>query len=509
MILGYISIGLTVLIILVLAISRIEKPLPYYIGAYVVGSFLLLSATLASQGLVGSDIHLEHYYAYQSQLNGWNTTLPCTINTCLPVVLVAPAISSAFNIDLIWVFKIIFPLLYAFVPVLLVYIYSRFIPVKWAFLSAMIFIIMPTFFLEMPAISRQMIAELIVVGMIALLVSESEHKYKMLGLLVGSIAVTLCHYSTATFWFVFLFVTVIGYLATNQKWRTLDIGVVLLVSVIVFWVYSKSISSGWIMVDFGNVVSALVPDSISETLPITVTSTTDINKDFQITSTSSLFFIIPSILILTYGSFRLLKSKKIDKLYKVWIITAFILLIAVLVYPAISQTINYTRYYHMMLIFLAPAIIYTFKKYNVQIMASGLIIAFLFTSGLVFNLLKIDNIAKVQLPYSIALENQKLDAGNYLTQDDIKVSKWASEHGIKEVYADLGGVAAMQDYLSLYQVKPLNEAKTNSYIFMRSWNNEQKKIAVWVGPGLRKQITKPEINKLILYQSGNSILYGR
>ena len=67
----------------------------------------------------------------------------------------------------------------------------------------------------------------------------------------------------------------------------------------------------------------------------------------------------------------------------------------------------------------------------------------------------------------------------------------------------------MQDYLSLYQVKPLNEAKTNSYIFMRSWNNEQKKIAVWVGPGLRIQKPLPEINKPILYQSGNSILYGR
>lgn len=504
MILGYVSIGLTVWILMSLIYS--EKPLPYYIGAYVVGSFLLLSTTLASQGLVGSDIHLEHYYAYQAQLNGWNTTLPCTINSCLPVVLVAPAISDAFKIDLIWIFKIVFPLLYALVPVLLVYIYSRFMPIKWAFLSAMVFVIVPVYFLEMPAISRQMIAELLIVGMIALLMSNFQHKYKMLGLLIGSVGVVFTHYSTATFWFVFLFATAIGYVLTNQKWRTLDIFVILVISSITFIVYSNTISSGWIMVDFGNVVEAMVPDSLASSLPIMPTSATDIGKSFQNSSTSSLIFIIPSILILVYGTYRLIKSK-INTLYKVWIVTAFFLLLAALVYPKISQTINYTRYYHMMLIFLAPAIIFTFRKWNVRITTIGLIIAFLFTSGLVFNLLKIDNISKLQLPYSIALENQRLDAGNYLTQDDRKVSKWASENEIKEVYADLGGVAAMQDYLSLYQVKPLNEAKQNSYVFMRSWNMEKETITVWIGPGLRKQEPLPDIKNFdVVYRSGSSIL---
>jgi hypothetical protein len=76
-----------------------------------------------------------------------------------------------------------------------------------------------------------------------------------------------------------------------------------------------------------------------------------------------------------------------------------------------------------MLIFLAPAIIFTFKKWNVQITTIGIIAVFLFTSGLIFNLLKTDNISKIQLPYFVALENNKLDAGNDLTQSDRAVAR--------------------------------------------------------------------------------------
>jgi hypothetical protein len=243
------------------------------------------------------------------------------------------------------------------------------------------------------------------------------------------------------------------------------------------------------MVDFGNAIDKL---SIQNNNTIT---------------TSSYIFIIPSILILTYGTYRLIKSK-IDLLYKIWIVTAFLLLLAVLVYPRISETINYTRYYHMMLIFLAPAIIFTFKKWNVQITTIGIIAVFLFTSGLIFNLLKIDNISKIQLPYSIALENKKLDAGNYLTQSDRAVAKWASEQDIKEIHGDLGGVAALQDYFSLYQTHLLDGNIPSGYLFIREWNTEQGTLAYWVGPGLRIQKPLPEINRPILYRSGNSILYG-
>jgi uncharacterized membrane protein len=101
-----------------------------------------------------------------------------------------------------------------------------------------------------------MIAEFILVAMIALLVSNKEHKWKMLGLFVGSLGVILSHYSTATFWFVFLFMTVIGYLVTNQNgvlWMCL------FVLVISFYLYCstlinfKRLDNG----DFGNAIDKL------------------------------------------------------------------------------------------------------------------------------------------------------------------------------------------------------------------------------------------------------------
>jgi uncharacterized membrane protein len=497
MILGYFSIGLAVLIILVLAISRTEKPWPYYIGAYVVGGILLLSTTLASSQLVGSDIHLEYYYANQAILNGWDISLPCTVNSCLPVTILAPFLSGYDSDRLIWIFKVVFPLLYALVPVLLVYIYSRFMPIKWAFLSAMVFVIVPTFFLEMPSISRQMIAELVIVATLALLMSKHGHIWKMAGLLAGSILVIVSHYSTATFWLVILASSIIGYGIQDRKAHTmrwLDVGVIFAVSVGFFLWYSRWASSGWQVVDYTNTIISIVGSTNSGN--IGTPSSLNIN-----------WIPIIASLVLTFGVYRLLKAK-IDILYKVWVITAFALLLVGAVFPQISNTINFSRYYHMMLIILAPVVIFTFRYKIIKRTTTCLIVAFLFSSGLIFNLLKIDNIEYPNIPYSIALENQRLDAGNYLTADDRRVAKWASENGIKEVYGDAGGVLALQDYFSLYQTHSISDALPDGYLFLRSWNIERGTFAYWVGPGLRIQKPLPEIDRPIVYQSGKSILYG-
>jgi uncharacterized membrane protein len=490
MILGYLSIGSTVLIVLVLLLTRTSKLWPFYIGAYVVGGILLLSTTLASSQLVGTDINVEYYYASQALQHGWNISLPHSFNSSMVVTILAPLLSGYTESGLIWVFKIVYPLLFALVPVFLLYIYSRFMPIKFAFLSAFFFILVPTFFLEMPQISRQMIAELIVVGMLALLVSKLDHKWKMLGLLIGSFAVVVSHYSIATFWFVFLFSTMIGYWLYNEKpWRALDVGFILIASIALFYGYSHWVANGWQIEDIGNAVQGL-----------TMASGPDSKSSYN---------LLPAALtlILSYGIYRLIKSKDISKLYKVWIATASLLLIAGVVYPAISNTINFSRYYHLMLIILAPAVVYSFERNTLKITTVLTLIVFLFSSGLIFNLFKIDNIANNQIPYSIALENRRLDAGNYLTSDDDKVAKWAYDNHIQKPTGDLGSMAALEHYYSIYELKPFYGFSPGDYILLRCWNTEQKTYSVTNGPGLRKQIRFPEnLDVDLVYKSGGSLL---
>ena len=481
MILGYASIIISIAIVITLTLIKVKNGY-YYAGIYVVGALMLLSSSLANSELVGSDIHLEFYYANQALMNGWDSALTCTVNSCLPITILAPAISKALNIDLIWVFKVIYPLLFALVPVLLVWIYSRFISTRLAFLSAFFFIAVPTFFMELPAVTRQMFAEILIVSMIALMLSRV--KYKLWIMIPVSFLIVASHYSSAAFWFLILGGAFASYTITHKEIQATQCIVVLGLTALFFAFYSHWVSSGWIMVDTGNAITRAITQPVN-----------------------NYWLTIPAGLVLAYGIYKMLRSDLIPGLYKGWVILCSVMLLAAMVYPAIAATINFTRYYHLVLIILAPALVFTFYNHPKVIMPLLLVIFFV-TSGLAFKVVGYDSIEKVYIPYSIALENKSLDAGNYLTADDRIVAKWASENGIDEVYGDMGGSLALQDYYDIFHAHPLGDTIPDGYIFLRSWNTEHKTLARWVGPGMRRQIPLPELNREVIYQSGNSILLG-
>ena len=74
MILGYASIFISIVLVVTLTLLKV-KGWYYYVGIYVVGALMLLSSSLANSELVGSDIHLEFYYANHALMNGWNPAL--------------------------------------------------------------------------------------------------------------------------------------------------------------------------------------------------------------------------------------------------------------------------------------------------------------------------------------------------------------------------------------------------------------------------------------------------
>ncbi|MDD3921291.1 MAG: DUF2206 domain-containing protein, partial [Eubacteriales bacterium] len=147
---------------------------------YLFSLTLLFSTTLTSDYLIGSDIHIEYYFAHLTQLEGWNPSLAYNMNASLSVTVLAPFLSNLLHIDLIWVFKIIFPMLFACVPVILYLIYRQFLSNKAAFLAAAFFAIVPTFFMETTAITRQQIATLCFVAMLYFILSKEENLPKFM-----------------------------------------------------------------------------------------------------------------------------------------------------------------------------------------------------------------------------------------------------------------------------------------------------------------------------------------
>ena len=134
---------------------------------------LLYQTTLISNYLVGSDIHLEYYLGNLVVENGyWDAATPLTINSCLSIIMLAPVYSLLLNMDIVWLFKVIYPLFFCLAPLALFHIFRLQIKPRYAFLAAFFLISMPIFTMDMAQLARQQLSELFFVLVILLMVDR-------------------------------------------------------------------------------------------------------------------------------------------------------------------------------------------------------------------------------------------------------------------------------------------------------------------------------------------------
>ena len=163
---------IAVLVILV-AFNKVIPTRTYPFMIVMMAMALLYQTTLISNYLVGSDIHLEYYLGELVIENGyWDATIPSSINSCLSIVMLAPIYSLLLNMDIVWLFKVIYPLFFCLLPLALFHIFRLQIGSRYAFLATFFFIAMPMFFMDMAQLVRQQICELFFVLVILLMVDR-------------------------------------------------------------------------------------------------------------------------------------------------------------------------------------------------------------------------------------------------------------------------------------------------------------------------------------------------
>jgi uncharacterized membrane protein len=174
----FIFIFLVVLIIGLVAFNKVipERVYPFVIFAAAIA--LIYQTTFISGYLVGSDIHLEYYFAELVVGSGyWDATINNAVTACLSITMLAPVYSLLLNMDAVWLFKIIYPLFFCLVPLALFHIFRLQFGSRRAFFAAFFFIAMPMFFMDMAQLARQQIAELFFVLVILLMV---DHKLTLM-----------------------------------------------------------------------------------------------------------------------------------------------------------------------------------------------------------------------------------------------------------------------------------------------------------------------------------------
>lgn len=487
----YIMIIGICLITLLVVFNKLKEPYyPHLIGA--IGLGLLFQSTLLSPGLIGSDIHTEYYY-YHLALDGWDTSIPYTYNSAIGSTVIAPFLTNVFHIPGYFIFKVIYPLMFAIVPFLLYFIFKKEFGSKIAFLSSLFFVIVPTWSMEMIGIPKQMLGELMfVLCLFLILVSNWRLRIRLPLLAILGTLGAMFHYVIGPIIILYFGVSCILLLFSKRRvfplrWLSLIV-VLLLVSNII---YFSSVCQGNPLRSITNISSGQIakvlpwlsdtPDLVENAkdveLPAVITESGAViteselvitepdalepdepglfeNQSPLIRSAIGLDFMDANIWGKTFRVFQYLtqvcivvgcvclvrQRKKYSIEYLSLCATSIILLGACIFIPRFSTIINATRFYHISLILLAPTFILggRFIFRNFKLLTICLIIPyFLFTSGLVFEATQQTDISTVNMPYSISLSYRRVDVVGVSTINDIAVRDWAVDHNLGNIYADL------------------------------------------------------------------------
>jgi len=563
----YVLILLVCVTIALVTFDKLEEA--YYPGLlFIIGLSLLWQTTLMGPGLVGSDIHIEYYFHLKSISSGWDYTYPHTYNSCIGATIIAPFLSRMLGISGIWVFKAIYPFLFSFVPLLLYYIYRKQVGNKLAFLAVFFLITVPTWSLEMIGLPRQMLGELMLVACLYLVVVSSWPLKAKVPLIIScSILGVMFHYIIGPAIWLYLGLGMVALLFFKRrtfpvKWLVV---IVLILSLACLGWYG-GVSSGIPL----EVLSREIPTLIAKTLPaIPGTSIepsdtpvgppapeepnllekqeplvrTAFGLDFMdVSLLGKVFRVFQFItqLLLVVGCFYLLwYRKRYTPEYLSFAGVSVILLLACIVIPRFSNMINATRFYHIALLLLAPAVILggklIFRDLRVLVLCL-LIPYFLFTSGMVFEAFQYKDIAKIDIPYSIALSHERVDVAAVFTINDIKVRDWAVEHKYEPIFSDINGMLLLSEKMdpsthkdigadvsemkSGWAFLPRNSSELPrvAYIFLRERSVQTKTVTSkpdWFdltkdATGTRQSYSFEELGLTgkgeVVYQSGDAVL---
>jgi len=366
-----------------------EKYYPY--AVFSVALTLLYHTALISMYVWGWDIQYEYYLTNIVIQNGfWDPAVYSSCNAMLSLVMLVPFYSISLNVGLDWVFKIIYPFLFALAPLGLYAVFKRQTNGKIAFLACFFFISLFTFYIEMLALARQEVAELFVVLIILSMVdSDLTRVQRSVLFLVFSMSLIVSHYGLSYLFMFILFVAwalaTVGYHVDIQKYADLVFAwlqskfhilsrinlrkvifrpVVISFSfvlfyglfVLIWYIYMSSSSSFDSIVTIAHHIATSIssellnPDAVQGLAIITTKTATPLHEISKYLQLLTIFFIIIGFTV----SFVHHKEARFDLKYLLMAFGALCICVGGVALPYFASALNTSRIYQISLIFLAP-----------------------------------------------------------------------------------------------------------------------------------------------------------
>lgn len=161
---------------------------------------MLWSFSLRGDSVYGFDIASEYYSLHQTVVAGvWHFSHPDDAYSAMLSVTVLPAELHALSgMQDLLVFKAVYPVFSALIPVAVYSLARRVLAGRWAFLAAALMIMQATFYRGFPALARQEAATVLFVALItAVLDMSSPRRTRWALAVLLSLGMVVFHYSTA------------------------------------------------------------------------------------------------------------------------------------------------------------------------------------------------------------------------------------------------------------------------------------------------------------------------
>jgi uncharacterized membrane protein len=390
------NIILLLLVIIVSAIllctlsERIVPRVAYPLAVLAVSLFLLFHTTFISNYIIGYDVHLEFYLANLTFNRGaWDLTIPHEYNAMLSVTVLPVIYSNFLNLDLNWVFKVVYPLIFSMVPLSLFVAYRKLTSSRIALLSVFFFMSIDVFYFAMLGLDRQMIGEFFFALLILLLVeSKISVPKRTLLFIIFSAGLVISHYATT---YLYLFLILIAFYLSRflqrpgvERQKLLSGGLVLacVAMALIWYVVVAPTPFDALAATFNNIREGLLTSAVAPGISgLTPTHSTVLHSASQF-----LFYGMQlSIIVGLFGAMFLYKKIKFDELYLSMSILSFFILIFCIVLPSFAAGLVVERFYHIASFFLAPFAVMGILIFYDQILNFGRrLSSFKFKNGLNF-----------------------------------------------------------------------------------------------------------------------------
>lgn len=435
-----------------------QKAIPskvYPVAVFAIALFLLYQSSFISRYVVsfGSDIPVEYYVSNLTLKNAsWSSALSFTADSgygrlysMLSVTILPTVYSVLLNLDLTWIFKILYPLIFSCVPLGLYQLWQSNFGKKRAVIAAFFLTAEATFYTEMLGLARQIIGELFFVLLLIVIFDKKlKTSNRAICYILFSIALVTAHYALAEIFLFFISFALVYAVVMRRSSRKVTISIVVLFFVIMFlwYIYTSGSATFNSFLSFGQNVYSQLGDffnpasrgqTVLEGLGLTAAPSiwNVVSRDFA--------YITEALIVLGFISIIIRRTDiKFEREYLVFTLAAFVFLIAVIAVPGLANTLNITRFYHILLFLLAPLCVLgaeflvrpIFKRRTEMIALALLVIIlvpyFLFQTGFIYEITRSQT-------YSLPLSGSRLgsvflyEQFGYSSDHDVSGALWLSE----------------------------------------------------------------------------------